>query len=596
MNTGQRSASSVPVLLGVLAATAVVVAGPAAASVALRVSGLISSSWLSTALAVALSCVLSSAASLWWRKYRGAGDLLFSELLLWGWLRRRRHERKLDRAITALGLERSHTRPVAESVTVSRAGDLLRQLVVAFESQDVYLRGHSRRVARYAAIIAQVMGLPSEEVDRVRTAAVIHDVGKFKTPRELLHKPSRLTDREFELIRLHPADGAELAAALVDPRLTAIVRHHHERVDGAGYPDGLRGEEIPLGARIIAVADTFDAITSTRPYRGAARHKRAVEILRRESGSQLDSAAVRAFLAYYSGNRQAVVWAIACATLRRSIGWLNGESAIAAPISSNKLAATVLVAAAIGGTAAVAPIAIVNASGLLHAAHGFSAQPDNAAGGSRMARGQPRVEATHQGRSRAADRVAAVARHDAHRKRAAHLARGPRPVGIHTDRQTTSRGGTSPSTSTSTLLTLLAATSLPAELPAAPIRMRGPSSQGSSTPTTATVPNAGAITPPRRPSQSQVTGHTDPKTSGLTRSPNHSVTRSDRARVTPTNPNGNANGPGNGSPDNAYGQGNGPPGNVDGQSNGPPGYAYGQSNGNPGNARAKVERVRLTSR
>jgi HD-GYP domain-containing protein (c-di-GMP phosphodiesterase class II) len=98
------------------------------------------------------------------------------------------------------------------------------------------------------------------------------------------------------VIKLHPAEGADMTVVLDDPQLTAIVRHHHERLDGTGYPDRLSGEAIPLGARIIAVADTFDAITSTRPYRGAAPHKRALEILRQESGAQLDPDAVRASL------------------------------------------------------------------------------------------------------------------------------------------------------------------------------------------------------------------------------------------------------------------------------------------------------------
>ncbi len=107
----------------------------------------------------------------------------------------------------------------------------------------------------------------------------MHDVGKVETPTAVLHKAGRLSDEEFDIVKRHPVDGADMVATLDDDELTAIVRHHHERLDGTGYPDGLAGDEIPLGARILAVADTFDAITSTRPYRQANPHKKALDIL-----------------------------------------------------------------------------------------------------------------------------------------------------------------------------------------------------------------------------------------------------------------------------------------------------------------------------
>ncbi len=109
-------------------------------------------------------------------------------------------------------------------------------------------------------------------------------------------------------------DGAEIVSTLGDPELTAMVRHHHERLDGTGYPDGLSGEEIPLGARIIAVADTFDAITSTRPYRPARTHEAAMEILEEEAGPRLDPAGVRALQAYYAESPMRPLW-----TPRRSL-------------------------------------------------------------------------------------------------------------------------------------------------------------------------------------------------------------------------------------------------------------------------------------
>jgi HD-GYP domain-containing protein (c-di-GMP phosphodiesterase class II) len=110
------------------------------------------------------------------------------------------------------------------------------------------------------------------------------------------------------LIELHPVDGAEIVSTLGDPELTAMVRHHHERLDGTGYPDALSGDAIPLGARIIAVADTFDAITSTRPYRPARTHEAAMEILEEEAGPRLDPAGVRALQAYYAESPMRPLW------------------------------------------------------------------------------------------------------------------------------------------------------------------------------------------------------------------------------------------------------------------------------------------------
>jgi HD-GYP domain-containing protein (c-di-GMP phosphodiesterase class II) len=134
-------------------------------------------------------------------------------------------------------------------------------------------------------------------VHRVECAARVHDVGKIIVSPEILQKPSRLTPCEYAEIQRHAIFGARLVDSLGDPELTAIVRHHHERLDGSGYPDGLRGDEIPLGARIVAVADTFDALTSCRTYRDARASSAAIAILREEAGNTLDADVVAAFLA-----------------------------------------------------------------------------------------------------------------------------------------------------------------------------------------------------------------------------------------------------------------------------------------------------------
>jgi HD domain len=342
-----------------LLATTLVAVLPLVVSLALRASGLVSG-WMSVGLAVIMSLGSSTAGSAYWRKRGRHSEVLFGELLLWGWIRSWRQERELANATRLLDLVNTGAaqHDHASELTVEQREHLLQQLAGALEGQDVYLNGHSRRVARHATMIARGMGLSSDEVARIRAAAAVHDVGKLRTPKAILNKPGRLTDEEFEVIKRHPVDGAAMVAALGHPELTRIVRHHHERLDGAGYPDRLRGEEIPLGARIIAVADTFDAITSARPYRDAAPHQKAIDILRAEAGTQLDPDAVRQFLAYYSGSRPTVVWAIITSALRRFVSWLTGDPAAAATISASKVAAAATAAAAIGAAAAAAPVPV----------------------------------------------------------------------------------------------------------------------------------------------------------------------------------------------------------------------------------------------
>ncbi|MBV9336004.1 MAG: HD-GYP domain-containing protein [Solirubrobacterales bacterium] len=274
-----------------LATTAVAVM-PVAAVWWLRSRGAITSAWMGVLVAVALSLLASLIGSAYWKRRRGPRELLFGELLVWGWLRRVRIERQLAQAMERL---RTHEELRGDVHSLDETFGILSQLAIALEAQDAYTNGHSRRVAGHAVIVARRMGLTSEKVSRLRAAAAIHDIGKVRIPPDVLDKPGRLTSAEFELVKRHAEAGAEIVACLGDPELTAIVRHHHEHFDGTGYPGGLAGERIPLGARIIAVADTFDAMTSVRPYRPAASHKQALEALLAASGTQLDPAGVRAF-------------------------------------------------------------------------------------------------------------------------------------------------------------------------------------------------------------------------------------------------------------------------------------------------------------
>lgn len=172
----------------------------------------------------------------------------------------------------------------------------VRSLVTAIEAKDPYTRGHSERVADYAHRLAEHMGLPKNEVDLIERAALLHDVGKIGISLDTLISPERLTPDEVNAIRQHPVLGSDLVADvefLSD--IVDIVRHHHERCDGAGYPDGLVGERISVPARILAVADAYDAMTSDRAYRPRMTETQAREELLRVAGSQLDGEMVRRF-------------------------------------------------------------------------------------------------------------------------------------------------------------------------------------------------------------------------------------------------------------------------------------------------------------
>jgi hypothetical protein len=173
-------------------------------------------------------------------------------------------------------------------------------LVDEIEAKDYYTLGHVHRVGAFAFEVGKRLGLSAGELHDVVMAAQMHDVGKIGTPDAILLKPGRLTPEETDIMREHTVRGGEIAGRVSTLRpVSAAVRAHHERYDGSGYPDGLMGTEIPLASRIVAVADTYDAMTSTRPYRDALSHEDAIAEIRRVSGSQLDPSCVAAFLALF---------------------------------------------------------------------------------------------------------------------------------------------------------------------------------------------------------------------------------------------------------------------------------------------------------
>ena len=174
-------------------------------------------------------------------------------------------------------------------------------LALAIDAKDQTSHAHIRRVQLYAGHIAAEMGLPDVEVQGVRTAALLHDIGKLAVPEHILSKPGPLTPEEFQKIRAHPKIGAEIIARVPFPYPVApLILCHHERWDGKGYPAGLHGRQIPVGARVLSVVDYFDALTTDRPYHRAMAREAAIELLKQEAGRALDPEIVDRFLARLS--------------------------------------------------------------------------------------------------------------------------------------------------------------------------------------------------------------------------------------------------------------------------------------------------------
>jgi len=180
----------------------------------------------------------------------------------------------------------------------------IRMLAAAIDEKDPYTRGHSGRVAKYSIILGDGLGLSAEDLDRLRIAALLHDVGKIGVDDRVLKKPGKLTDEEFELMKQHTVKGANIMRPVSQLKdMLPGIELHHERMDGQGYPYGLSGEQIPIMARIIAVADTFDAITTNRPYQSAMDLEYALERIRSLSVTRFDPKVVEALESAIHGGR-----------------------------------------------------------------------------------------------------------------------------------------------------------------------------------------------------------------------------------------------------------------------------------------------------
>ncbi len=173
----------------------------------------------------------------------------------------------------------------------------IKLIAAALDAKDPYTHGHSMRVTMYSMILAKKLNLDDTMLEEIETAGLLHDIGKIGIPQSILCKPGKLTNEEFEVMKSHPEQGEKMLKDI--KKLTLIsnwLRTHHEKWDGTGYPNGLKGEEIPLSGRIIALADTYDAMTSDRPYRKALSHETAIDEIKRCAGTQFDPVLAQLFV------------------------------------------------------------------------------------------------------------------------------------------------------------------------------------------------------------------------------------------------------------------------------------------------------------
>lgn len=181
--------------------------------------------------------------------------------------------------------------------TYANLMDTLKSMAASIQARDHYTESHSVRVTELAVRICEAMGSRPEDIESMKIVGILHDIGKIAIPDDILLKPGRLTEAEYDIIKQHPLTGENIIKPIMlFDRERLVIRHHHERWDGRGYPDGLAGEDIPLLSRIIAVADSFDAMTNNRPYRKAMEVETAVEELRKNAGLQFDREVVHCFL------------------------------------------------------------------------------------------------------------------------------------------------------------------------------------------------------------------------------------------------------------------------------------------------------------
>lgn len=232
-----------------------------------------------------------------WERHHASAIFSFGDLMLWNWVRRHRAEARLVRNTQLLGFDRTGGYQ-GDSMVQDDAErlELLAEIADDLDAKSSYTVNHTDRVEKLARDMGEALGLSEEQLRKLSTAAFLHDVGNIRIPEHILRKPDELTEEEKRTVESHALLGAMMAYEVVTRDVADGILHHHERWDGNGYPNGKGGRDIPFFARLIALAETYDAMTSTRPHRQSLSPSVALEILRGEAGTQFDPLAVEALV------------------------------------------------------------------------------------------------------------------------------------------------------------------------------------------------------------------------------------------------------------------------------------------------------------
>ena len=233
-----------------------------------------------------------------WEHHPAAAIFSFGDLMLWNWVRRHRAEARLVRNTQLLGFDR---RGAYQGDSIAQDDEerleLLAEIADDLDAKSSYTLNHTDRVEKLARDMGEALGLTDEQLTKLSTAAFLHDVGNIRIPEHILRKPEELSEEEKRTVESHALLGAMMAYEVVTRDVADGILHHHERWDGKGYPNGKSGKDIPFYARLIALAEAYDAMTSTRPHRQSLSPAAALEILRGEAGTQFDPLAVDALVA-----------------------------------------------------------------------------------------------------------------------------------------------------------------------------------------------------------------------------------------------------------------------------------------------------------
>ena len=346
-----------PFLPHAVAATVVVYGLPTIVTLGLLGSGSAAPPMYVTILAGLVLCLAATAIGSWvWSHRIESREISFGELIIWSWFRRSHAEDRIEKDARQLGLDGLGMPTATKFIDLRDQSFTLTDLALALEIKDAYTHGHSRRVERHVKRTGEALGLSGADLDDLALAAALHDVGKIRVPDQVLRKPADLTIEERVTVEEHALVGAAMIAPIGNRPLTDAVRHHHERWDGRGYPDGLAGRDIPLFARIIAVCDSYDAMTSTRPYRASLGHEYAIDVLREETGTQFDPEIVEAFIVTLPTRIPAAALAVLALPLR-----MLRELAVPARrfgVQNLAPAAGAVGAAAVMGAALLSPVPV----------------------------------------------------------------------------------------------------------------------------------------------------------------------------------------------------------------------------------------------